>query len=54
MWEVETTDVFDAWFDALNDTDRANVLASLLLLEERGPLLSRPYADAVNGSKTAT
>lgn len=51
MWEVETTDVFDAWFDELDDTDRANVLASMILLEERGPLLSRPYADTVNGSQ---
>lgn len=35
----------------LDDTDRANVLASLLVLRERGPLLSRPYADTVNGSR---
>ncbi|GGD70862.1 hypothetical protein [Lacimicrobium alkaliphilum] len=28
MWVVETTDTFDEWFDALDDTDRANVLAS--------------------------
>lgn len=51
MWWVETTDLFDNWFDALEDTDRANVLASLLVLRETGPMLSRPYADTVKGSR---
>ena len=50
MWAIETTDTFDEWFDSLDDTDRANVLASMMVLRERGPLLSRPYADTVNGS----
>jgi hypothetical protein len=51
MWEIETTDVFDEWFDTLDDTDRASVLASLIVLEEQGPMLSRPYADTVKGSQ---
>ena len=50
MWQVETTDVFDEWFDALDDEDRINVLAAMIVLQERGPMLSRPYADTVNGS----
>ena len=50
MWLIETTDTFDEWFNALDDTNRANVLASLIVLQERGPMLSRPYADTVNGS----
>lgn len=50
MWIIETTDTFDAWFDALDDTDKANVLASLIVLQNRGPMLSRPYADTVKGS----
>jgi hypothetical protein len=50
MWTIETTDTFDEWLDALDDTDRTNVLASLIVLQERGPMLSRPYADSVNGS----
>jgi hypothetical protein len=50
MWVIETTDTFDEWFDALDDTDRGNVLASMMVLRERGPMLSRPYADTVNGS----
>lgn len=51
MWQVITTDLFDGWFSSLDDTDRGNVLAGLLLLREKGPLLSRPYADTLEGSK---
>lgn len=51
MWVIETTDTFDDWFDLLDDTDRGNVLASLLVLREKGPMLSRPYADTVKGSR---
>lgn len=50
MWLIETTDTFDIWFDALDDIDRANVLASMIVLREKGPMLSRPYADTVKGS----
>jgi len=53
VWEVITTDTFDEWFDALNDSDRANVIAGMLLLQEKGPHLSRPYADTLYGSKYA-
>ena len=50
MWLIETTDTFDVWFDSLNKTDRTNVLASMIVLREKGPMLSRPYADTVKGS----
>jgi len=50
MWSIETTDRFDQWFDALDDTDRISVLASMMVLRETGPMLSRPYADTINGS----
>ncbi|GLR65127.1 type II toxin-antitoxin system RelE/ParE family toxin [Marinospirillum insulare] len=50
MWAIETTDIFDEWFDTLDDTDRANVLASMMVLRDRGPTLSRPYADTLYGS----
>lgn len=50
MWLIETTDTFDEWFNSLDDTARANVLASLIVLGEKGPMLSRPHADTVNGS----
>ena len=51
MWDVITTDKFDKWFGSMNDNDRANILAGMLLLEAKGPALSRPYADTVEGSR---
>ena len=51
MWEVSTTDRFDEWFEKRDDTDRANILAGMILVQEKGPSLSRPYADTIVGSK---
>ena len=50
MWDVITTDRFDEWFDSMDDNDRANIIAGMLLLETKGPALSRPYADTIEGS----
>ncbi|WP_416182996.1 type II toxin-antitoxin system RelE/ParE family toxin [Idiomarina sp. PL1-037] len=50
MWQVRTTDVFDNWYNALDSTDRKNVLAYMILLRTKGPMLNRPYADKVKGS----
>lgn len=36
MWTIETTDTFDDWFDELDDTDRANAIAGMLLLRDKG------------------
>jgi len=43
MWDVITTDRFDEWFESMDDNDRANIIAGMLLLEAKGPALSRPY-----------
>nr|WP_226876071.1 MULTISPECIES: type II toxin-antitoxin system RelE/ParE family toxin [unclassified Enterobacter cloacae complex] len=51
VWAIKTTDRFDDWFTSLNDSERASVLAALLVLQERGPGLSRPYADTLKGSR---
>ncbi len=51
MWAIKTTDRFDHWFCLLNDNDRASVLSMLLVLQEKGPGLSRPYADTLKGSR---
>lgn len=51
MWVIKTTETFDEWLVALEDVDRANVLASLIILRARGPGLPRPYADTVYGSR---
>ena len=52
MWAIQTTDVFDAWFDALDDADRTNVLAALMVLRDRGPRLSRPKVISKNSYTT--
>lgn len=51
MWTIKTTDMFDRWFTMLNDNGRASVLAALMVLREKGPGLSRPYADTLKGSR---
>jgi len=51
MWSIEQTETFEDWYYSLDDADRENVLASMLLLQEKGPMLSRPHADTVNGSR---
>jgi hypothetical protein len=51
MWQIEQTRTFEEWYFALDDADRENVLAALLMLRERGPMLPRPHADTVNGSQ---
>ena len=51
MWSIATTDRFDDWLSTQNDTDRACILAAIMVLEEKGPGLARPYADTVHGSR---
>ena len=51
MWVGEITDQFDLWFKPQSDRDRANVLAAMLLLRDRGLRLTGPYADFVKGSR---
>ena len=51
MWNIELTDLFSSWYDSLDDIQRGDVLAGMLLLREKGPQLSRPYADTLIGSK---
>lgn len=50
MWNIQTTDIFDDWFDSLREEDQANVLGVLLVLKIEGPKLSRPYVDTLNNS----
>lgn len=50
MWEVLTTEIFDDWYDSLDETNRARMMALLLVLADKGPMLGRPYADTVEAS----
>ncbi len=51
MWNVDSSDEFDAWFLALDEECKAAVLQRVLLLRQYGPNLPRPYADVIHGSK---
>jgi hypothetical protein len=53
MWEVATTDVFDAWFVGLADNQRVEVVAKVEVLKKFGPALSRPHADTLKNSRHA-
>lgn len=44
-------DAFAGWLGAQEDNCQERVIAHLDLLQERGPLLGRPYADTLKGSK---
>ncbi|GGY01827.1 toxin RelE [Litchfieldella qijiaojingensis] len=51
MWSIEQTETFEEWYFSLEEIDRENVLAAILMLQERGPMLPRPHADTVNDSQ---
>lgn len=51
IWQIIPSDTFNNWFDTLDDKPKENILASLLLLQRKGPHLQRPYADTVKASK---
>lgn len=51
MWSIKQTARFERWYSSLEETDRENLLAMILLLREQGPMLPRPYADTVNSSQ---
>jgi hypothetical protein len=51
MWEVEFTDEFGLWWNSLDDEEQESLAASVELLRQIGPMLPRPHADTVNGSK---
>lgn len=51
MWSVVYSDEFKQWFQSLAEDEQNSVSHVLLLLEEHGPQLPRPYADVINGSR---
>lgn len=51
IWEVEVTDVFEQWWETLNEAEREDVRAVVGLLEARGPSLPFPYSSAVLTSR---
>ncbi len=51
MWEVEYTGRFEEWWQTLAEDEQESLRASIKLLGQLGPLLSRPHADTVKGSR---
>jgi len=52
-WNVEYTDEFGGWYNALNEAQQDDVAAVGLLLTEQGPQLPFPYSTGIQGSKHA-
>jgi hypothetical protein len=50
-WDVVYTNEYQSWLDGLSAAEQAAVLVSLEILAEFGPLLGRPHADTVSGSR---
>lgn len=50
MWEVNTSDLFDKWFDSQTEELQEDILAGLGLIEAGGPNLGRPFVDTVRDS----
>src|SRR2546428_719631 len=50
-WDVEYTDEFEAWWDALSAAEQSDVGAVVRLLEVKGPTLGYPYSSGVEGSQ---
>ncbi|MGL5114956.1 MAG: type II toxin-antitoxin system RelE/ParE family toxin [Beijerinckiaceae bacterium] len=53
MWIVTFADESELEFDALPDAVQDGILARLILLEREGPVLGRPHADTLVGSRHA-
>jgi len=51
QWEVEFTDVFEAWWNDLSADEQVSVDASVRLLEVRGPALGFPHSSGINRSR---
>ena len=51
MWDVKNTDEFAIWWQTLDLDEQRSVLVCIKILRQLGPLLGRPYADTVKGSR---
>jgi len=49
-WEVEVSDEFKYWYEALLEDEQDSIIASVRLLRDFGPALGRPHVDTVYGA----
>ena len=50
-WDVEFTDEFREWWDALSENQQDDVAYSVGLLAELGPALGFPHSSKIRGSR---
>jgi hypothetical protein len=50
-WEVEYTDEFERWWEALTDDEQVSVAAVVGILEDEGPHLGFPYSSGIASSR---
>lgn len=50
-YEVEVTDEWHEWFDALTESEQDALSEVIGLLEEKGPHLPFPYSSGIAGSR---
>jgi hypothetical protein len=51
MWDVEFTDEFREWYEALDEHDQDAIARGVELLQQIGPSLGRPHVDTVKASR---
>lgn len=51
MWKIQWTNEFKNWISQIDEKSKEDILAHLIVLQEKGPTLGRPYADTISGSK---
>jgi hypothetical protein len=49
-WDVQFDEEFAAWLEGLGEALHDEIVAHIVLLQERGPQLGRPYVDTVEDS----
>jgi hypothetical protein len=53
MWTVLFEPEFSKWFDELSDDEQDSITAALIVLEQYGHALGRPYVDTIKGSSVS-
>ena len=51
MWEIEITETFEKWWQALTEKEQDDATAIIELLKERGAHLPFPYSSDVAGAR---
>jgi len=51
MWQIDRTDEVANWIMNLDENARQAILKNLLILQEIGPNLGRPYVDSIKLSR---